>query len=166
MRKPIKVKVYVEGGGDREDLRTECRRGFTKFSFRRSDMTIWSVLHEISLQYRPRINGGGRGQYGGLELITTHDPEARGVIVELLDPSHEAKQRFPDLVAGFEDYESERSNEGRPVGAVRLTITRVHSHPIDTNAPLMRRLAKEAVRRLFEQHGREIPVPYGDAGMK
>jgi Domain of unknown function (DUF4276) len=31
VRKRFKVKVYVEGGGDREDLRTACRRGFTEF---------------------------------------------------------------------------------------------------------------------------------------
>jgi hypothetical protein len=29
--KHIKVKIYVEGGGDRDDLKTECRKGFTEF---------------------------------------------------------------------------------------------------------------------------------------
>ena len=27
----VKVKVYVEGGGDAKDLRTKCRRGFSSF---------------------------------------------------------------------------------------------------------------------------------------
>jgi hypothetical protein len=27
----VKIKIYVEGGGERNDLRTECRRGFTEF---------------------------------------------------------------------------------------------------------------------------------------
>ncbi len=31
MSQHIKVKVYVEGGGDRDDLKTECRKGFTEF---------------------------------------------------------------------------------------------------------------------------------------
>jgi Domain of unknown function (DUF4276) len=31
VRKPIKVKIYVEGGGDHNDLKIECRKGFTKF---------------------------------------------------------------------------------------------------------------------------------------
>jgi hypothetical protein len=31
VKEQIKVKVYVEGGGDREDLKTECRGGFTEF---------------------------------------------------------------------------------------------------------------------------------------
>ena len=33
----VSVKVYVEGGGDRGDLRTRCRQGFTAF-FRNTDL--------------------------------------------------------------------------------------------------------------------------------
>ena len=37
-RKPlVKVKVYVEGGGDGKDLRTKCRRGFSSF-FEKADL--------------------------------------------------------------------------------------------------------------------------------
>ena len=33
----MKVKVYVEGGGDGKDLRTKCRRGFSSF-FEKADL--------------------------------------------------------------------------------------------------------------------------------
>ena len=27
----VSIKIYVEGGGDRKDLKTRCRQGFSKF---------------------------------------------------------------------------------------------------------------------------------------
>lgn len=121
-------------------------------------MATWTIIGETALRHRPIIDGA-IPLYGGLDLTSSHAPDAPGIVVEFLDPSQEARRWLPDIIAGFEDYEAERSNGGRPIGAVRLTVTKVHWHPVDTNSRLMKRLAKEAIGKLFDRHGREVAIP-------
>jgi hypothetical protein len=117
--------------------------------------TLWTIREEVSIRHRPIIDTGARGRYGGLEL--TVRPGAGAVAVESrVDDDPAAARWLPALAAGFADYEQRRAGEGRPIGGVVLVVTRVHHHPLDTDALLMRRLAAEALRLLFERHEQPI----------
>jgi hypothetical protein len=125
-------------------------------------MPIWTIREETFVRHRPKINSMVP-QYGGLEFTAHPDPGTQGVVVELHDPDPEAGTWYPDFLDGFREYEAERAAEGRPIGAVRLAVTKIHWHPVDTSSRLMRRLAKEALRGLFERHQEEAAVPSGEA---
>jgi hypothetical protein len=120
-------------------------------------MAIWTIEQQVHVRHRPRIENFPP-QYGGLEFIASHDAEAEGVAVELLDQATEASEWLPDILTGINEYQAQRMSEVRAIGKVRLRITKIHSHPIDTNSRLMRRLAREAIRELFEQHETEVPA--------
>lgn len=119
-------------------------------------MAIWTIGKEAHIRHLPIIESHP-AQFGGFEFTASHDAEAEGVVVELLDQAPGANEWLPDILIGFKEYEAQRVSEGRAIGKVRLRISKVHSHPVDTNSRLVRRLAKEAIRKLFEQYEREIP---------
>jgi hypothetical protein len=114
--------------------------------------TAWTIGEEVSIRHRPIIDTGARGRYGGLEL--TVRPGAGAIAVESRVDEPAAARWLPALAAGFADYEQRRAAEGRPIGGVVLVVTRVHHHPLDTDERLMRRLAAEALRLVFERHER------------
>jgi hypothetical protein len=103
------------------------------------------------------INSGGRPRYGGLELEIEPTNDLCDFLVENLDLSNKQSVKwFASLKGGFEDFRARRISEGRPIGGVRLKVTKIHSHIIDTNESYMRRLAAEAIDFLFGQH--EVPI--------
>lgn len=115
-------------------------------------MTVSTIGEEVSIRHRPIVDTGARGRHGGLEL--TVRPAAGAIAVESRVDEPAAARWLPALVAGFADYEQRRAEEGRPIGGVVLVVTRVHHHPLDTDARWMRRLAAEALRWVFERHER------------
>ena len=120
-------------------------------------MVIWTIAEEVSIRHRPIICSGGRGRYGGLELIARPAIDLSEVEVENLDADNpDSAKWFVHLREGFEDYKGRRADEGRPIGGVRLSVTRILSHPLDTDERLMRRLAAEAIRMVFERHERTV----------
>jgi hypothetical protein len=120
-------------------------------------MMLWTIP-EVSIRHRPVICTGGPGRYGGLELTACPLADRRTVEVEDRTQDPDAAKWFPHLRAGFEEYQAQRAAEGRPIGGVRLSVTKVYSHPVDTDEHLMRRLAAEALRMLFERHERAVEV--------
>ena len=118
-------------------------------------MPTWTIHGNVSFRFRPCINSA-IPQYGGLDVEASQDFEAAALAVELLDTSADARRWLPDLLAGFEEFQAERSREGRPIAAVRLKIKKVHSHPFDTHSSLMKRVARDALRHLLERHGCEV----------
>jgi hypothetical protein len=107
------------------------------------------------------MDTGGRGVYGGLELTAVPDLDVSGVEVENLDLENpEAAKWFPHLKAGFEEYQALRESEGKPLGALRLLVTKVLSHETDTNERIMKMVAKQALREVFtkQKGGREVPA--------
>lgn len=119
-------------------------------------MTTWTIAREVSFQHHPKVDSV-IPQYAWLDITASPNPESGEIITELLDSTDEAERWFPDIVAGFKEYEMVRSREGRPIGAVWVLITKVYSHPIATNSEHVKWVAKSAIRKLFEEHG-QVPV--------
>ncbi len=128
-------------------------------------MKVWTVPQEISIHYIYSPNTGGAGKYGGLDLTLIPNPNVRGVDVELGTIEPDAVRWFPHIEAGFAEYAAVRADEGKPLGALHLLITKVYCHELDTSAQVMRRVAKLALDTIFDSRiskyggGHEIELP-------
>jgi len=75
----VKVKIYVEGGGDTRDLKTQCRQGFSEF-FRKAGLE----------GHMPRIVAGGSRGRAFADFCTALKQAREGDFIVLLVDSEAA----------------------------------------------------------------------------
>lgn len=83
---------------------------------------------------RVHVNSGGRGTWCSFDYVIRPAPSDAGVAVEIGDaPDAETLRWFPDVRRGISlGSQRLRDHYGIDLAGLLVTITKVHSHPIDT----------------------------------
>lgn len=124
-------------------------------------MTTWTVDKPLTGRYGPnvsyRVDAGGRGIYGGFDYVV--NPDAACDAVDVVGGSDgEAVRRWLPIIrdgvlAAVEELWSRNEN----VRGVRIRISAVHVHPVDTTTQVMWRAGSGFLRDVILGLGRSRP---------
>jgi len=99
-------------------------------------MEQWTISEPHTDRFRLSIDFGGRPYWCMFDYIVAPVPACEGIeIVIRADPNADTEQWFPDLKRGMEmGWASLREESGQLLTGVRITVTKIHTHPVDTTA--------------------------------
>jgi hypothetical protein len=98
-------------------------------------MERWTLTQSFSGRYRLHIQFGGRPFWCMFDYAAAPEPLSEGVEITLADGADRVSADwFPHLKRGMEQGLAEAEQRGRRLVGVRVTVQKIHEHPVDTTA--------------------------------
>ena len=122
-------------------------------------MTVWTILEDVEFAHRLPVLAAE------VEFLVEPIPDLSALESELHDLADaDAGMWFRHLQAGFEEFRRRRAADGRPVGGVRLFVTRLRPCAATDATRRLRYAGTAALRDLFAKH--ETMVVLVEAGLE
>jgi hypothetical protein len=110
-------------------------------------MTVWTILEDVEFAHRLPVLAAE------VEVLVEPVADLCAVESELHDlAGPDAGTWFRHLQAGFDEFRRRRAAEARPVGGVRLFVTRLRSGSTADAGRRLRYAGTAALRDLFATH--------------
>ena len=99
-------------------------------------MERWTIAEPQADRFRLHINFGGRSFWCMFDYAVAPEPGREGIeVVAGADADAETVRWFPDLKRGMETgWLILQEHDGRLLSGVRVEVTKIHTHPVDTTA--------------------------------
>jgi hypothetical protein len=122
-------------------------------------MTVWTILEDVDFAHLLPVLAAE------VEFLVEPIPDLSAVESELHDLSDaDAGTWFRHLQGGFDEFRRRRAADGRPVGGVRLFVTRLRPCTATDVTRRLRYAGTAALRDLFAKH--EEMVVLVEAGLR
>lgn len=124
----------------------------------------WVLTAPHAGRYRLLVASAGRGFFCQFDYSAVPDPAVAGLAVAAAEGVGPAVGRWlPYLARGMQAGWEELRAEGRLLCGVRVTLTAVRAHPLDTTEAGCERYAGRFVRELLRERCETAPPPRPDA---
>ena len=122
-------------------------------------MERWTITERLADRFRLSINFGGRAFWCMFDYIASADPEVDGIeVLTSATVDSDTAEWFPHIKRGMEEgREQLKKHYGRLLTGVRIEVTKIHTHPIDTTVHGCERYGSEFIVQLGRNHAVRLP---------
>ena len=120
-------------------------------------MEIWTIPEGLTGKYRPHINFGDRGFWCEFDYAVAHVSHLEGIeVVHTKTDDEETREWFPSIKRGVERAFQSLLEQGRMITAVRVEISKVYTHPVDTTASGCESYGFRFLHDIVQFHGKKV----------